>query len=300
MNNSITFIGFGEAAYNISKGLRQEGLTDMCAYDIAVNDEKRGELIRKRAAEAGVKLMENEEEAVKSSRFVAALTSASAAADTAKAALRFMTEEQIYVDMNSCAPTTLSEIENLTEKGNVKICDIAIMSSVPTSGHKVKMYLSGEGAKVFYDYFTPYHMNLNLLDAPAGGASAIKMFKSVFSKGLPQLLLEAMVPAQEYGVLDELANSLKNTFKEKNVEEYAEAYLCKTLIHAKRRYAEVNDVVRTIESMGMDASMSRATAERLKKLAEFGYADRLGAASEFGYREAVELVLDDYKKKEEN
>ena len=51
MTQQIAFIGFGEAGQTISRGLREEGVTGMRAYDILFDDpaDKRG---LKHAAEA--------------------------------------------------------------------------------------------------------------------------------------------------------------------------------------------------------------------------------------------------------
>jgi hypothetical protein len=54
---AIGFIGFGEAAYHIAKGLRQSGVPRILAYDIHSDTPGRGELIRRRAEETGVRLV---------------------------------------------------------------------------------------------------------------------------------------------------------------------------------------------------------------------------------------------------
>jgi hypothetical protein len=57
----IGFIGFGEAAFHIAKGLRQAGVQAIVAFDIHSetygDTAGRGELIRQRAEEAGAKLV---------------------------------------------------------------------------------------------------------------------------------------------------------------------------------------------------------------------------------------------------
>ena len=58
----IGFIGFGEAGYTIGKGLRDAGLDTLFAYDIAWQTPERGALIRRRADEAGARLLESPEE----------------------------------------------------------------------------------------------------------------------------------------------------------------------------------------------------------------------------------------------
>ena len=56
MDHLLTFIGFGEAAYHIAKGLSSEGMTGMVAYDSQQDSERAGAIIHKRAEEIGVHL----------------------------------------------------------------------------------------------------------------------------------------------------------------------------------------------------------------------------------------------------
>ena len=137
----------------------------------------------------------------------------------------------------------------------------------------------------------PYNTKMNVLEVEAGGASALKMFKSVFSKGLPQLLLECFVPAAKYGVLDEIVGSVKNTFKNKNIEEYADTVLFRTLIHAQRRSGEMRDAAETVESLGIDASMSRATQHKLEALGARNFKEKIGPDEEPDLRHVIELIL---------
>ena len=58
---TMGFIGFGEAAYHIAKGLRAAGAPPIFTYDIASNDPARRSAIAKRAADAGVSITESVE-----------------------------------------------------------------------------------------------------------------------------------------------------------------------------------------------------------------------------------------------
>ena len=58
----IGFIGFGEAAYNISLGLKGEGVTGIIAYDKMAGDPVMGPMVAGRAAEAGAALLDTAKE----------------------------------------------------------------------------------------------------------------------------------------------------------------------------------------------------------------------------------------------
>ena len=59
MENLIAFIGFGEAAFHIAKGLKLEGLSNIVAYDLNQNDDKKGIIIKTRADEISIILKDS-------------------------------------------------------------------------------------------------------------------------------------------------------------------------------------------------------------------------------------------------
>ncbi len=232
MQYFLGFLGFGEAAFHISSGLKKEGLDSLVAFDVKLNDAKAGPVLRERAAQAGVTLVDSLEALCSSARFIASLTSASVAVSIAEKAMPLLQSGQVYVDMNSASPMVKEKIAALPRKDGVLFCDAAVMNPVPGPGHKVPISLAGDGATAFYDALSGYGMKLTILDAPAGAAAAIKMFRSVFMKGLPQLLIEAMAPACKYGALDALASSLTESLAGKTVEQLANQFIPRTIIHA--------------------------------------------------------------------
>ena len=292
MEYSIAFIGYGEAAYHISRGLMSVKPCKMIAYDIMARDPERGPLIRRHMEEAGVTAADSAEEAYTGAKYVVSLTSAASAVKVAEGIIGRLTAGQVYVDMNSAAPTSMTAIDRLPRKEGVMFCDVSLLGNVPKTEHLTKMMISGDGAREFYNFFKEYNAAAALLDTPAGSASAIKMFKSVFSKGFPQLLLECLVPAAEYEVMDIVFDSFKHTFDHRTIEDFANDTLFRTLVHAKRREAEMEDVAKTVEEMGFGAEISRASAARLRRLAQCNYAERIGEAAP-GLREVVEMVRAD-------
>ena len=56
---TLGFVGFGEAAYHLAKGLKQAGVAAIFAFDIHSNTPLRREKIRERASETGTQPMES-------------------------------------------------------------------------------------------------------------------------------------------------------------------------------------------------------------------------------------------------
>src|SRR6516225_12275325 len=77
---TIGFVGFGEAAFHITKGLRDASFPHFVAYDIHTHTAGRGEKIRQRAQETGTRLVESHAElACAAEWIISAVTSDQAA-----------------------------------------------------------------------------------------------------------------------------------------------------------------------------------------------------------------------------
>ncbi|MFP3496733.1 DUF1932 domain-containing protein [Pseudomonas sp. SIMBA_059] len=288
----LVFIGFGEAAFHIALGLRTQGDLRLGTFDVNAGDPQRGALIHERARQAEVTVFHSLEDACQGARFVVCLTSASSALGLAQRILPLLKAGQTYVDMNSAAPAVKQNIDTLPRPAGVSFCDVAVMGTVPGNNHRVPMLLAGDGAQAFHDAFTPFGMRLSVLPGEAGAASAIKMLKSIVMKGLPQLLLEAFQAAEKFQVLDTLVQSLGDSLNGKTVEQLADTFTARTLIHAKRRSDEMDDVVATLESAGVDATMSKACQAQLEKQAATDWSSLLGPnASEMDYRTAIRHLI---------
>lgn len=296
MENLISFVGFGEAAFHIANGLKSEGLRDIIAYDVNQDHEERGEIIRNRARESGIVLVDSLERAYSEARFIVSLTSAKVAYDVANGIIPNLKSGQVFVDMNSAAPTLKEKINNIEHENRVLICDAAVMTTVPGKGHKVPIFLSGDGAADFYIELSKYGMNLTDLEAPIGASSAIKMFRSVFMKGLPQLMIESMVPAAKFDVLDILIDSLNETLVGKTIEDLSKIFIARTMVHAERRAKEMADAVLTLEEMGLDASISKSVQYKLEQLAAKQYVDIIGPEGDMDFRDAIKILMNEESK----
>jgi 3-hydroxyisobutyrate dehydrogenase-like beta-hydroxyacid dehydrogenase len=265
--NQITlgFIGFGEAAFNISRGLKKEGFSDIVAYDKYWDTEPRAALIRKRAAEVGVILLNTPAEMVGSSDFVICAVSADMAVPLAHEYRPLLRQGQCYVDINAASPMTKEEAGAIIEQSGAAYCDVAVMGPVPNYGHKVPILACGKGAPAFRETFTRYGMDITYVGDKAGKASALKMFRSIFMKGFVTLLLESLIAGHRYGAEDEVLDSIIETLTEgDSTKAMINGLLARGVIHSERREHEMVEVVATLKSLQMDHIMSSASKEKLR------------------------------------
>src|ERR1051326_372056 len=76
---SIGFVGFGEAAFHIAKGLQQPGIGRITAYDINTHTAGLGEKIRQRAQEIGIRLVDTNEELARAAEIILSTVTANQA-----------------------------------------------------------------------------------------------------------------------------------------------------------------------------------------------------------------------------
>ncbi len=258
----LGFIGFGEAAYNMAVGLKEEGLEGILAYDKYWNENPNSELITKRAAEAGVELISSMEELVTRTDFICSAVSANMSIPLAQEAKPFLTKDKVYVDMNATSPMTKEEVDKLLSSV-CTVVDCAIMGPVPNYRHKVPMSVSGDGAKLFAETMAPYNMNITLMNAPAGGASGSKMFRSIYMKGFVMLVLEMLVAAHKYQVEDDVMESVNKTMTSGPILDVINGLVTRGVIHSERREHEMEEVLATLEAINADSIMSKSTKDKL-------------------------------------
>jgi 3-hydroxyisobutyrate dehydrogenase-like beta-hydroxyacid dehydrogenase len=209
----IGFVGFGEAAYHIAKGLRQPGISSVTAFDINVTDQ-----VRQRAREAETRLVETNQELAKTCDLMMSAVTASQAASAAEQNAPFLTADHIYADLNSVSPGLKQSIARLIEASRARFAEIAMMAPVPPYGHKVPMLAGGNGARGFVERLGPFGVSVEIVSRDVGTASATKMFRSIIVKGMEALITECVLGASRYNADERVFASLSESFPRHQLE----------------------------------------------------------------------------------
>jgi 3-hydroxyisobutyrate dehydrogenase-like beta-hydroxyacid dehydrogenase len=286
----IGFIGFGEAASWIARGLRDQGLTGIVAYDLHAWTPTRGDIVRERASETGTRLLPALADVPAACDSVVSAVTASEACAVGEAAALHLMADQIFVDINSVSPATKQRIDQAVSGRGGRFVEAAVMSPVPNRGHRVPMLLCGSGARAFADQMAPYGMQLELLDGVVGSASAIKMFRSVVIKGLEALMLECLLGAEQFGAGRRVFESVSASFPGIDWDALAHYMVGRAAIHAERRMHEMEEVARTLVDVGVDPIMASATIQRLKTCVDHDLKAQFGSREPADYRDVVQAI----------
>lgn len=287
MSVRIGFLGFGEAAAAIARGLRGEGVVGIAAYDLLEMAPAHRKRLLERATAAGTTLCDSAAEVVETSDVVFSAVTASAALEVASDASPYLRPDQLYVDINSASPGVKQQVQTEVERGGAVFVEAAVMAAVPPHEHRVPMLLAGRGAQRFAAIMTPLGMCLEVLGEEVGRASAIKMFRSIMTKGIEALLLECLLASGRYGVESRVLQSLSESMPGLDWARHADYLLGRTVLHGPRRAHEMEEVSATLCEFGVEPIMAAAAARRLAWAGELGLQAHFPEGGPSSFREVL-------------
>jgi len=282
----LGLMGFGQVGSAFAKGLRKEGFPYIVAYDKMQDTQPYGDMIKRKAKEANIELLSDVEQLVRNSDIIICVTSASVAVESAQQVLPFITSNHIYADFNSASPGIKQQIADFIVKTGAKFVDGAIMGSISLYGHKSKILVCGDGAEALAEVLCKWSMNIKKIGDKPGQASALKMVRSVWAKGIEALLIESLLAAYEYEILEPVFESVCEMMQE-DFATLANMLITTDAIHAQRRAHEMDEVIQTLQHVGADFTMSQATRNKLQWSANLGMKEEYKGEIPNDFREVL-------------
>ena len=287
---NIGFIGFGEAAYCIALGFFQNGITGIRANDAMMNHPVMGQQVHARAAEAQVELVEDPKEVARWADVLFAAVPSSFTMDVCNTVKDELRPGQIYADVSASTPATKIAIWDKIKDTGVLFADAAMLGSLPQDKHRVPITASGNGAEKFKEVMEPLGMRITLAGDKAGSASAIKLVRSIFMKGIASLMIETMQAADAYDVSEEIVASLSKSLDGIPFTKHLDRLVTGSALHCKRRAAEMKGSIAMLEEEGIMSEMTVATKHRLEALEPYKFAEKYVASKPQGYAEIIEAI----------
>ena len=256
----IAMVGFGEAGSILGAELAAKG-RDVVTYDILLNAPAARRAMLEKASQARVSTADTFDEAVKDADLVISAVTAASSEDVARSAGKALRAGQVFLDINSCSPATKRTNSQVVEGSGADYVESAVMAPVPPQRLQVPMLLGGRRAAELAPALQALGMNATFLASKIGVASAVKMCRSVVIKGLEALAVESMLAARRFGAEQEVLASLQGTFPQMGWQDKLPDYLISRVAeHGRRRAAEMREVAHTLEDVGVEPTMARATA----------------------------------------
>ncbi len=259
--STMAFVGLGEAASAFISGWGAARAGTIRAYDIKSADPATAAGIEARAASLGVTACATPEAALAGADWVFSTVTADQAVAAAEAYAGHLSQGAVWCDLNSCAPRSKARAAGLVEAAGGRYLDVAVMAPVHPGRNLVPCLLSGPEAEALAPALTALPMAVRVVGAEVGRASSIKMVRSILVKGMEALTAECVLAAVAAGVEDEVFPSLKTGHPRIDVPERAAYNFERTLVHGARRAAEMDEVARMLDDLGLPNGMSAASAD---------------------------------------
>lgn len=290
----IGFIGYGDAARAIAKGLsEQEGIKEMSAWSVVLEGSPVPD-------EYGVRVWGTLEELIDHSDLLFALVPGAAAIDVAQKSAPFLKAEQLYVDLTTSSPTDMKKVETIVKEAGARFADGAMMDTVPKHLHKVPITLCGPDVAEAEEKMTALGMRIDALGEETGKADAVKLLRSMYTKAHLACVFEMLEAAEHYGVAEYVMNGLAVTMDSETFDQGMDKRCAGGVIHAARRSHELACAADMLEQEGFSALMSRAGSEKLRQVGELDIRNHLTHGRPVTWQEALQYLTERTAEVKEN
>ena len=260
---TIGILGFGEAGSAFASALAQAGADVLC-YDRLWDAEDAQGLARRRAANPGIgfcRLPELLDEA----EIVLSLVTTDAALDVATSCLPGLGRDKVFCDLNSTAPAVKRRLDRIIAPTGARFVEGAILGAIGVTGARTQILLGGEGAQDLSAILNGLTLDTRPYSREIGKASAFKMLRSVFSKGLEALLVEFLMAGRAAGLEDDLWQEITTLMQDGRFEAVARNWVLSHAVAHERRYHEMSQVNELLRDLRLEATMSEATERFLER-----------------------------------
>ena len=283
----IAFIGLGEVGSTYASGLAKNGAT-VKGYDLKFHSDGLEQFLP--CKEAGVELVDSPKALIEGSDIIIAVTSCTQAMETAEMYKPFLTKNQRYVELNSTVPQLVNEVEKFLG-GCCTFVDGSTLCSPSQFGVATPITMAGPAGEGTAKDLNSYGMNIRYLGNENGQASAFKVIRSIFTKGLESVLIESMTAARFYGVEDDIFASIVSFLADEPTDETLALMVRTNVLHSKRRGDEICEINEMLKSEGLDHKMSEAATQKLYWLGEMGLKNQFGGKKADTMYDALDAML---------
>jgi putative dehydrogenase len=204
MSDVIAVIAPGEMGSAVGRRLREHGARIVTVLD------GRSQASIARAERAGFTAVEGSERLAGEADFILSIVppgEAVALAQRLAPVLARSPRKPVYVDCNAVAPATAARIGAALAATGCDYIDAAIIGPPPAAASRTMFYASGAAAPKLLR-LAALGLQVRVLDAPAGAASALKMSYAGITKGLTGLGAAMMLGASRSGAAAALRQEL--------------------------------------------------------------------------------------------
>jgi 3-hydroxyisobutyrate dehydrogenase-like beta-hydroxyacid dehydrogenase len=198
----------------------------------------------------------------------------------------------VYIDFNSVSPSEKQAMAVLFPK-DVYI-DGAVLGSVTQERASVPLAVAGAHAGRTSALLRKVGLTVIVAGTQVGAASAVKMCRSVFMKGLECLFVETLLAASKFESEGPVLESIEQTFQSYDFRSLMQMLVTTHAIHCARRSDEMHSVTRMMSEIGVPIHMARAARNFLRANARTGLPAHFRGKVPDKYSTVISYLRDSY------
>jgi 3-hydroxyisobutyrate dehydrogenase-like beta-hydroxyacid dehydrogenase len=191
----------------------------------------------------------------------------------------------VHADLSSSSRGLMREAAALFEGRPSRFADCAIMGAVSLQGARTPVIAAGTGATGAAAIMNGLGFRMTALPhSEAGDASALKLLRSVLTKGLEAITAECFVAARSMGLSSALRDQLQD-IGETPFTDFLDMLVRTHVVHAPRRSHEVEAALGQLEEQQVPSTVTRSVLEAFRTTARRledapAFRDRMPTADE--------------------
>lgn len=186
----------------------------------------------------------------------------------AEQALVRMARDTLYVDMTTADPALIRTAAKSAAQRGIGYVDVAILGAIALTHAKTNLLGAGTGIDRALTLFSAIDAPLKPVEeGAAGDAAALKILRSVFTKGLEALTIECFMAAEKQGVSEKLHDALSD-IDQASLRDFLGALIRTHVLHAPRRLKEVEEAERQLLAADMPVAVLPGVKALFKRTAD--------------------------------
>lgn len=257
----ISFIGLGEVGRCFAKAFSQAG------FDVHACEKFLSAAAANLVKESGITLHERTEDCVDSADWVLLCTTGKEAVAVCEAIAPLLKPGACVADLTTASPDEKRLADRSARTSGIDYLDVAIMGGISLTLEKTPLLVAGKRGDDFLRLATPMGCKVTAIAAEPGDAIALKLLRSVFTKGMEGLCVEMLVAADRQGVRMQLYDVLSDIDRS-SLRDFMEMIVRTHVIHAARREHEVHHASDQLRQMGLPSEILEGVERRFRTTAE--------------------------------
>lgn len=256
---TVAIIGLGEVGRSYASALLDAGVP------LQLCDAHPAPTATALAQRAGLELHQRFGDWIASSDWILSCVTGGQALVVAESVSAFVRPDQIFADMTTASPAAKRGAAEIVQAAGAHYVDVAIMGSVAMMGARTPLLAAGEQADKFCTLIARAGGRATTLaGGKPGEAIALKIMRSIYTKGLEALAVELLLYAEQFNARDALFEQLSD-LEEMPLRNLLEGLVRTHVIHARRRAHEVREAFAEMAASGQPSLVLPGVELRFEK-----------------------------------